>query len=171
MGFLEQAQKAVQERKSKQKQKRLPTNSPICTPEGQSLVPHQGKISPERVETILDAMSVGANQSTAAKLAGITPNTLSNWKAKGLEGKEPYRSFVVALEKAEAEFEVECLREIMAMGGWRGRTWILERTKPKKYSNKVEHKHEHDHKHNHKITGFMPDNSRTVDVDFEVSDD
>lgn len=41
------------------------------------------KISPRRIETILTQIALGLSQATASRMAGISPQTLIQWKHRG----------------------------------------------------------------------------------------
>jgi len=72
-----------------------------------------GKISPERVKVILEAIRIGVPLSKAAPLAGISYPTLNNWRVRGEKEKQgKYHDFFIALEKAKADFIGECLKRI-----------------------------------------------------------
>lgn len=104
-------------------------------------------LTPEVAETILAAVRAGNYKATACAAAGIHRDTLNDWEHRGARGEEPYREFSDALQKAEAESEVELLREIRSaqpavvqvQGAdvWQSRAWIMERRWPKKWAQKV----------------------------------
>jgi hypothetical protein len=59
--------------------------------------------TPEVIEAIADAVRIGCTYRLACQSVGITAGTLSEWKAKGEAGEEPYRTFSEALSRAEGE--------------------------------------------------------------------
>lgn len=57
-------------------------------------------------EIILAAVTRGMWLKSAAALAGVHEDTLSDWKRKGARGIEPYASFLRELVEAEAQNEI-----------------------------------------------------------------
>lgn len=104
-------------------------------------------LTPEVQDVIVKAVRAGNYRVTAAALAGVHRNTILNWVARGDEGEEPFASFAVALEMAEAESESEMVAEIRAaqpavvgVSGpdlWQARMAVLERRFPHRWSAKV----------------------------------
>lgn len=86
---------------------------------------------------IVEALEKGNYRSTAAAAAGVHRNTLINWERRGEDGQEPFASFVVAMQQAEARAEMSLLAEIQSarpgvpgVSGadvWTAKAWILER--------------------------------------------
>jgi hypothetical protein len=82
--------------------------------------------------------------STAARCCGLPPSLVCEWVARGL-GRDPDRpptrpfaEFADVIERARAEFEMECLLRISAAAkakpeNWRGSAWLLERAFPLRY--------------------------------------
>ena len=125
------------------------------------------KLTPKIQEMILDCIRMGLTYSKAAELVGITRHTLLNWRKWGQAEKSGiYFNFFNALQKAEAEGEIQCLQKIQeaARGGqeiidskelyqgkklikqitktvksvpdWRAAAWILERRYPERYGRR-----------------------------------
>ncbi len=94
-------------------------------------------LTPELQATIVAHLEAGNYRTTACAAVGIHRHTLSNWEKAGLEGREPYVSFLEAVTAAEARAEVELLAAIRgAQPGtpgvtgadlWTTKAWILER--------------------------------------------
>ncbi len=92
-------------------------------------------------------------QRDAAQAAGIHPDTLRNWRARGEEGGKrnaPFVEFLGALTRAEAEAEE---RAVKALGDafeddWRAASEYLGRRHPDRWSpqdrihGQVKHEHE-----------------------------
>lgn len=96
------------------------------------------KLTPEVELVILDAIEKGNYRATAAALAGVHRNTLSNWMRWGEEGKEPYAEFNCAMERAEARAESTLLEVVkVADAGWQGSAWLLERRWASRWSQRV----------------------------------
>ena len=105
------------------------------------------KLTPESQKAICDAIKVGATREVAARAAGITKTSLTNWITRARNERErleqkgarvrkreqPYLAFLAALELAEAEGEVELLEEIKADGAT-GAKWILARRHPDRWA-------------------------------------
>ena len=59
----------------------------------------------ELTAEIVKKIKMGCPRSTAAASAGITLDTLNRWLRKGAKGRQPFKRFCEALNKAEAELE------------------------------------------------------------------
>jgi len=58
----------------------------------------------ETTKTILlDSIAAGMPYRLACARAGISEDAFSSWRKKGAEGKEPYASFLVDLQRAEGD--------------------------------------------------------------------
>lgn len=98
-------------------------------------------------ETILEWLRRGHYRKVACAAVRITERTLQNWRKWGEEGREPYATFLVDMDQAEAECQDELLREIRgAQGGvpgvsgadvWTSRAWVMERRWPKHWRGSV----------------------------------
>jgi len=67
------------------------------------------KLTPERQETICEAIRGGLCREEAAVAAGVARTTIQCWLAKGKEETEGlYRDFLTALQDAETSLEQEC---------------------------------------------------------------
>lgn len=91
----------------------------------------------EHVEAIIiERIQAGMPVSHAAQSAGITHQTLNNWKRRGQ--REPdtiYGQFFSAVKKAESELMFQCLQTVRGGAkGWQSCAWILERKWPELWS-------------------------------------
>jgi hypothetical protein len=70
------------------------------------------KFNDKRAARIIELVREGNFKTTAARGAGINPATLDRWIKDGVAGKnKQLREFCAALEVAEAEAEIEGLKE------------------------------------------------------------
>lgn len=96
------------------------------------------KLTPEIQERIIQALSAGNYQDTAARFAGIDPSTFYRWMDDGAkDDADPlFKEFREAVEKARAQAEVRSVALIQnaANGGtWQAAAWWLERSHPQKW--------------------------------------
>jgi hypothetical protein len=85
--------------------------------------------NPENRELILKAVRLGQPLVRAAKLAGMTYETLREWRLSDV-------GFSAALEKAGSEMELAQLARIeqaAQKGNWQASAWKLERLLPATY--------------------------------------
>ncbi len=106
-------------------------------------------LTPEVQAIIIEALRRGNYRDTAAKLAGVTRQTLWNWEQRGEAGEAPFAAFFDALQKAESDAEDMLLQEIRSAqssipgeGGrgadvWQSRAWVMERRWPKRWAQRV----------------------------------
>lgn len=91
----------------------------------------------ERETVLLQAIEQGLPLKHAAKLAGISYDTLNRWKTRGSSEFAPdeFRKFCVAVEHSEAVAMQINLARIQAAGekDWRAAAWILERRHPEEF--------------------------------------
>jgi hypothetical protein len=73
----------------------------------------------------------------AAWAAGIDRVTLWRWLKKGEEGPGVYRDFCNATQEAKSRKIIRSLNKIQADPEWRAAAWILERTEPEHYGQRV----------------------------------
>lgn len=64
-------------------------------------------LTPKVADRIVQEIRNGQFLAVAAALAGVAPNTVSGWLAKGEKGDEQYREFYERFLQAEAEAEGE----------------------------------------------------------------
>lgn len=90
---------------------------------------------------ICDAIKQGATYELAAKYAGITYETLNNWRKAGEEAQEgEFFQFFQAIEEAEGMAAVKWLKKIETAankGNWAAAAWKLERRYPRDYGRQV----------------------------------
>jgi PHD/YefM family antitoxin component YafN of YafNO toxin-antitoxin module len=98
------------------------------------------KLTPERLEKILESLREGNYRDTAAEGAGIAYNTFREWEKKGgVEEKGKFHDFYESVKRAEAEGEQLHIRRINKAGeegAWQADAWMLERKDPKKWGRK-----------------------------------
>ena len=102
------------------------------------------KLSPQVQDLILAAVSVGTTLESAADLAGVSPQTVREWRRRGKgqddrPATEPYTTFAKLLDKAEASFEIKALgalEKAARNGQWRASAWLLERRFPGRWGRK-----------------------------------
>lgn len=95
-------------------------------------------LTPESQRKILSAIRKGNYRSAACHAGGIDYDTMLGWIERGNRGIEPYAEFSGALKKAEAYAERKLVSEIRrGVDAWVSRAWILERTRPAKWSGRV----------------------------------
>jgi hypothetical protein len=84
------------------------------------------KRTPEVVAKIAEAVAIGLTDEEASLLAGINPDTMTEWS------KDP--EFSGAIKKATAQRLVLRLERIEAgEQGWQGTAWALERLYPHRF--------------------------------------
>jgi predicted DNA-binding transcriptional regulator AlpA len=87
------------------------------------------RLSPSRMERLLDALREGNRRGIAARLAGVSEPTFYRWMA---DRRPPFRQFRESVELAEAEAEataVKTLRKAMLRNP-RVAMWFLENRSP-----------------------------------------
>lgn len=87
------------------------------------------KMTPERVQIILEALGNGMTQRDASLLAGISEDTLCLWKRTNSEFSEQMGQKVI-------EYKQRLLEVIRKAGerDWKASAWILERKYKKDFS-------------------------------------
>ena len=85
------------------------------------------KRTPEVVARIAEAVAIGLTDEEAALLAGINPDTMTEWR------KDP--EFSGAIKRAGAQRLLLRLERIEAgEQGWQGTAWALERLHPARFA-------------------------------------
>ena len=85
------------------------------------------KRTPEVVAKIAEAVAIGLTDEEAAVLAGINPDTMTEWR------KDP--EFSGAIKRATAERLLMRLERIESgEQGWQGTAWALERLYPQRFA-------------------------------------
>ena len=95
----------------------------------------------KQFETILTCVRRGSFIETACKVAGISKQRFYEWCKLGNAGKEPYASFLLALDQEQGNATMDNLDVIAlagARGDWRASAWRLERMYPNLYGQKLE---------------------------------
>lgn len=101
------------------------------------------RIATELLPKMLDAISSHVGRRTAATLAGIKGRRWGRIEEMAGESEGAMqaaaRELVDAVELAEAQDEQRLTNRIKeaAADDWRAAAWVLERSKPKRWSNKV----------------------------------
>lgn len=126
------------------------------------------KLTPARHQEIVELVRAGAYLAHAAAVAGVHPDTVDNWVARGekADADEPFKSFAADLRRAQAEDIVRNVTTISkaahgrdaetivdAAGKkhvipakdaeWKAAAWLAERKHPKLYAMSELHKEEH----------------------------
>ncbi len=95
------------------------------------------------VHEFLHELSEGNYIETAAKIAGISKQTVYNWLKRGQAGEEPYNLFVDAVEKAQAKAEAVDVANVRKAGKagpqfWAASMTFLERRYPDRWGKRQE---------------------------------
>jgi hypothetical protein len=87
------------------------------------------KLTSELIDAIAVEILDGAPLSRVGWLFGITPQTIFSWMRRGVrEPRSRYGQFLYTIKKAQADWEMECVRGIKASKkGWVSLAWLLER--------------------------------------------
>ena len=96
------------------------------------------KLTPKVQTAICKALEDGNTHKASAGLSGVGMTTFTTWMAEGKadDGRNEYRAFRAAVEKAEAEAEARHVAGIQtaAQGGtWQADAWWLERRRRADY--------------------------------------
>lgn len=93
------------------------------------------KLTPEVTKRFLDAVRLGSPYELACKYAGITYDTLVNWRKRGEKGEDAYSEFFESLSLAEGQAVIQWLAQIekhsQADAKWAA--WKLERRYPESF--------------------------------------
>jgi transposase len=104
------------------------------------------KLTPERQQKFIDALSAGNYLEVAAHYAGISHTTFYRWMEQGKEQSSgQYHEFCAAVKKAQIDSEVARVARITqaaSQGTWTADAWYLERRYPERWGKQV-----------HEITG------------------
>ena len=142
--------KKVPAKKSVQKD----VQKPVQKKATKKTVGRDTKLTPERQETILEALKTGCYIETACLYAGISVATMYNWFERGKRERErlavfsdqsvsetevAFLEFLEAVEKARATAELRAVAQIQkaaSEGTWQAASWYLERSAPKRWGRK-----------------------------------
>ena len=102
------------------------------------------KLTDELSAAFCAIVEEGTHLETAAESVGIAVSTLYNWLDWGSEGREPYAAFLEDVTRARAVAEIELIRTLkrgdgkgISFGQARAAAFLLERTRPNKYAQRV----------------------------------
>lgn len=104
------------------------------------------KLTPERQRLIATAIAAGNSRDMAARYAGVAPQTMFIWLAKGRAATSGmYHDFAEAVEKADADATVTAVANIrQAMrDSWQAAAWWLERRWPDEWGRRERQTIEH----------------------------
>lgn len=96
------------------------------------ILKRKNKATDTRLDIILGAISRGYSQRDAARLAGISEDTISLWKKDS--------DFSEQMEQKELEYKYSLLETIQEAGkkSWQACAWILERKYPNEFGKSKE---------------------------------
>ena len=96
-------------------------------------------VDQELKERLLEAIRLGMYTEHACAYAGIASRTFRLWREKAENGVEPYASFWLEVNKAEADAIIRRVARIEQAGKegqWQADAWLLERKYPDKFGRK-----------------------------------
>ncbi len=99
------------------------------------------KLDADCRKRILAALQRGATYELAANYAGISYDTLNNWRKKADENEEPFLELFKDIKKVEGAAAVSWLDKIDTAatdGNWQAAAWKLERRYPHQYGRQVQ---------------------------------
>ncbi len=89
------------------------------------------KLTPELIDKLVEAISIGCTDKHACEYVGIAVSTFYAWKENGRNEKEPiYIEFLEAIQKANARNVIANLAVIQRAAKekqWQAAAWLLER--------------------------------------------
>jgi transposase len=91
------------------------------------------KYTPDRAKRLIDAVRMGASYEIACNYAGISVDTLANWRKR-------YSDFSEQINEAEGAAAVGWLAKIEKAANdnvWQAAAWKLERRYPEQYGRQV----------------------------------
>jgi transposase len=106
-------------------------------------------LTDEREKVILETIRVGATFTAAARLAGVSVDTIHEWRRRGA-GAHPTRPatprlarFARAVDEALGQAEQVIVERIhvASVEDWRAGAWLLERRHPDAYGVKAQLEH------------------------------
>ena len=113
--------------------------SPPARPKPVGSVSKLERIPPKVREEILTRIRIGVPGGTAAVSCGIAQRTFQRWLAFGRkpDGREPYRSFALQVDRAFAEFIVAGVQAMDegAKKDWRAALEMLKRRNPEDFAD------------------------------------
>jgi hypothetical protein len=98
------------------------------------------RCTPELTKIICASISSGNYLWVAAKTAGISRDTLQDWKRRGAEGEQPYARFLADFDQAEINCEAALVKKWhdAAPADWRAARDLLARRFPERWSERWE---------------------------------
>lgn len=99
------------------------------------------KLTPAVQDAIEKSVSVGIDVESACQREGIGRRTLYEWVRRGETGEEPYLSFALAMERAQAVVTARITRNVIKASkeDWRAGAWWLERRRNSVYGPPKQH--------------------------------
>lgn len=97
-------------------------------------------LSKEVQDSICETIRAAGTVEDAAVRVGVHESTVREWMARGkMEESGPYREFHDAVRKARIDrrLGLEALIRKQAPDHWQAAAWLLERTEPKRYAQRV----------------------------------
>jgi hypothetical protein len=99
------------------------------------------KLTPETVERLTQAISLGASYELACRYAGVDYSSFRTWMRKGEQATSgPFFEFSQAFKRAEGAGAVRWLTTIERAaeeGAWQAAAWKLERRYPQQYARRA----------------------------------
>jgi len=94
--------------------------------------PSNSKLRPDVVERVLGSLAEGQFRRTAAHVAGISEDSISEWMKRGagtqdVPPEEPFATFRRCVLEIEAMSEARLVAEIASAADWKAKAWMLER--------------------------------------------
>lgn len=86
------------------------------------------KLTPEVQESICRTLSAGVDLDTACRREGIGRSTVYDWIERGKKDEEPYASFLLAVDKAQADVETGVTFQVIKASKtqWQAGAWWLK---------------------------------------------
>ncbi len=110
------------------------TRNPVPPPVPETLC------TPELTQQVALLVAAGAPLPHACPAAGVKWDTAKEWLKPEQACREPYASFVAAMEKARASHAVGCVMRVTKAGrngAWKADLAILERRHPEFYGRRL----------------------------------
>ena len=102
------------------------------------------KLTPSLQAAIVRDLGHGVPVETAAENNGIDVATLYRWLDRGAAGEPPYAAFRDAVTRARARVEIDLVKTVrkgdgmgVGFGKARAATFMLERTRPHRYGQRI----------------------------------
>lgn len=106
-------------------------------------MPREIKCTPELTAQIAKIVAMGATIPHACAACNVSWNTAKAWMTPEMSSREPYASFVEAMDLAKGRWAAGAAVEITKAGKegeWKALAWMLERRNPTEFgaTSKVE---------------------------------